>query len=67
MANRLAAIRGVSVAVVEAGSFYELSNSNFSQVPAFDFHFTTADPTDVQPLVDWGIITTPQPVSFEHD
>lgn len=60
LADRLTANGSLSVAVIEAGSFYEISNSNLSQIPAFDFFFTSAAPSDLQPLVDWGIITTPQ-------
>ncbi|MCJ1372495.1 hypothetical protein MMC20_003720 [Loxospora ochrophaea] len=60
LANRLTENTQVSVAVIEAGSFYELSNGNLSQVPAFDFYYTTASPTDIQPLVDWGFVTRPQ-------
>ncbi len=34
MARRLAANNSFSVAVIEAGGFYEFDNGNFSQVPA---------------------------------
>jgi choline dehydrogenase len=49
-----------SVAVIEAGTFYELSNGNLSVIPGFDFHdegHTTAAPN---PLIDWNFTTTPQ-------
>ena len=59
IANRVAA-SGHSVAIVEAGSFYEITNGNLSQVPAYVGQFSSPDPTDIQPLVDWGILTTPQ-------
>lgn len=61
VANRLASVPGVSVAVVEAGSFYEISNGNSSQVPAYDVQYSDS-PTAIQPLIDWGITTEPQPV-----
>ena len=51
-----------SVAVVEAGGFYETDNSNLSVVPGYATYYSGSDPTDFQPLVDWGIATTPQPV-----
>lgn len=53
-----------TVAVVEAGSFYEISNGNYSEVPAYDAEFTSKDRSDVNPLVDWGFVTTPQAVSL---
>ncbi len=55
-----------SVAVIEAGSFYELDNGNLSQIPSDDVLFTSAAPVQrsIQPLVDWGFITQPQPVSL---
>ena len=65
IASRLAA-KG-TVAVVEAGSFYEISNGNYSQIPAYDAEFTSKDRSDVNPLVDWGFVTTPQAVSLNLD
>lgn len=64
LATRLAEAHN-SVAVIEAGSFYELDNGNLSQVPSDDVLFTSAAPvqTGIQPLVDCGFITQPQPVS----
>ena len=61
LAARLAEHGAHSVAVVEAGGFYELDNGNRSVVPAYANAFTGADPADVNPRVDWGIATTPQP------
>lgn len=65
IAARLAEI--VTVAVIEAGSFYEIGNGNISQIPADDAYFTGKDKDDFNPLVDWGFQTTPQAVreSFE--
>lgn len=60
LATRLAQNGSYSVAVVEAGSFYELGNGNYSVVPASATHFTGADPTDVNPVIDWAFVTTPQ-------
>ena len=39
-ARRLAANSSFTVAVIEAGGFYELDNGNYSQVPAFASQFT---------------------------
>ena len=64
VAKRLAENAAISVAVVEGGSFYEYDNGNYSQVPAYDAYFSGPQPEDIQPLVDWGIVTMPQIVCF---
>ena len=60
IATRLA--ETATVAVIEAGSFYEIDNGNISQIPAFDAFFTGKDLDDFNPLIDWGFRTTPQAV-----
>ncbi|QIW99859.1 hypothetical protein AMS68_005377 [Peltaster fructicola] len=60
VATRLVQQTNATVAVVEAGSFYELSNSNRSQIPYWSYQGVGPDLTDVQPLVDWGLFTEPQ-------
>lgn len=62
IAARLSENPALSVAVVEAGSFYEL-DGNRSQIPADDVYWTGKDPTDTNPVIDWGFVTTPQAVS----
>ena len=62
LATRLAAEPSIRVAVVEAGGFYEIDNGNLSVVPGYSTFFTGSDPSNFQPLVDWGLATTPQPV-----
>lgn len=61
VAARLA--ENASVAVIEAGGFYEIGNSNLSQIPFDDVWFAGKDRTDYNPLIDWGFVTTPQAVS----
>lgn len=53
---------GESVAVIEAGSFYEIDNGNLSQIPQAAIDYSNASVSGIQPLVDWGIVTPPQPV-----
>lgn len=60
MATRLA--ETATVAVIEAGSFYEIDNGNISQIPATDVWFAGKDKDDFNPLIDWGFQTTPQAV-----
>ncbi|KAL8882156.1 MAG: hypothetical protein Q9198_000798 [Flavoplaca austrocitrina] len=60
IATRLASDPSVSVAVIEAGGFYEIDNGNRSTVPGYATYFTGADPDDYQPLIDWGFVTEPQ-------
>lgn len=61
LAARLSKI--FSVAVIEAGSFYEIGNANLNQIPLDDAYFVGKDRNDFNPLVDWGFVTTPQAVS----
>ncbi|KAL8901478.1 MAG: hypothetical protein Q9207_005176 [Kuettlingeria erythrocarpa] len=62
VARRLAQNPQLSVAVVEGGSFYEIDNGNYSQIPGYATRFSSADPASIQPLVDWGIVTLPETV-----
>lgn len=63
VASRLA--ETASVAVVEAGGFYEVENSNRSVVPLLALTgIAFIDPADTftpQPLMDWGLLTEPIP------
>ncbi|KAL5115785.1 hypothetical protein ACEQ8H_006280 [Pleosporales sp. CAS-2024a] len=58
LANRLSA--KFSVAVVEAGDFYEFANGNNSQVPAYASTFTGSNPVVKNPALDWYMYTEPQ-------
>lgn len=64
VAARLAKDPSLSIAVVEAGGFYELDNGNRSVIPALAVFYSGSDPKDTQPLVDWGFVTTPQAVGL---
>ena len=62
IATRLASDPAISVAVVEAGGFYEIDNGNRSTVPGYANYYTGSDPDNYQPLVDWGFTTVAQTV-----
>lgn len=64
IAARLTEDPNLSVAVVEAGGFYELDNGNVSQIPAYSGRNGGADPSQIQPAIDWGIVSTPQTVRY---
>ena len=63
IASRLAQAGAGTVAVIEAGGFYEIDNSNLSVVPGYaqsmPFLATSSD-YPRQPLMDWGHLSTPQ-------
>ncbi|KAI1476103.1 putative GMC oxidoreductase [Daldinia eschscholtzii] len=60
LATRLVEQKAGTVAVIEAGSFFEIDNSNLSQIPAQAGAFAGKGDDDWQPLIDWGYITAPQ-------
>ncbi|KAF2626252.1 GMC oxidoreductase [Macroventuria anomochaeta] len=60
VAARLTEHSNASVALIEAGSFYELSNGNWSQIPYWSEQWVGAEPDEWQPLIDWGLFTEPQ-------
>ena len=62
VAARLAEDGTKSVAVIEAGSFYEIGNGNLSQIPVYGPAFSGKSLIDIAPLVDWAFATTPQTV-----
>jgi choline dehydrogenase len=52
---------GYNVALVEAGTFNQLGNGNFSQVPLYASAFQhTYEGSLINPMVDWNITTTLQ-------
>ena len=61
IANRLAQNHTASVAVIEAGGFYELDGGNYSVVPGYSTQNTGSKPNAYNPLIDWGFSTEPQP------
>ena len=65
VAARLVEQNAGTVGIIEAGSFYEISNGNVSEVPATDGYFAGKSLNDSQPLIDWNYATIPQKVSIE--
>ncbi|KAF6823861.1 versicolorin b synthase [Colletotrichum plurivorum] len=59
-ANRLSAQSGITVAVIEAGTFYQITNPIIGNTPAGDTLFAGSSPLDTNPLVDWNFVTQPQ-------
>jgi choline dehydrogenase len=62
LASRLVEQNAGSVAVIEAGTFYEMYG-NTSQVPAYAATWIGKSPEDSNPAADWDYVTTPQAVS----
>ncbi|KAK2598138.1 hypothetical protein QQS21_005689 [Conoideocrella luteorostrata] len=59
IATRLAQNSSQTVAVVEGGSFYEITNGNYSQVPGLAAQWIGTDPLLRNPQVDWNQVTEP--------
>ena len=64
VAARLAENVSSTVAIIEAGGFYEDTPiANLSTIPAEDVWYAGSSPSDTNPSIDWGFVTTPQAVS----
>ena len=66
LASRLVEESSSTVAVIEAGGYYEKDNGNISTTPAFWIYSVGTDPDDVNPAVDWGFVTQPEKVRSFH-
>lgn len=64
IAARLAEDTSITVAVIEAGGFYEVDDPNISVIPGEVSFFTGTSPEDTNPKVDWGFVTEPQAVGI---
>jgi hypothetical protein len=62
MAERLAANATNTVAVIEAGGFYEMDNGNLSSIPGGAGYWVGAAPSERNPGIDWEIYTEPDAV-----
>ena len=62
MAKRLSEDGFASVAVIEAGGFYEIDSGNATEVPMYLFNYFFDNGHVKNPLFDWYQYTTPQPV-----
>lgn len=63
MARRLSEEGKHSVAVIEAGGFYEIDSGNATEVPMYLFNYFFDNGKVKNPLFDWYQYTIPQPVS----
>jgi choline dehydrogenase len=64
LANRLSENASWTIAVIEAGGFYEINNGNVSEIPLFASVGSDKKPSSLNPLTDWGFVTEPQEVSY---
>ncbi|KAK4507783.1 hypothetical protein PRZ48_001518 [Zasmidium cellare] len=60
LADRLSADGLNRVAVVEAGTYYQVADPVLSSTPAGDSFWCGSSPLDTNPLVDWNFVTQPQ-------
>ena len=51
----------MTVALVEAGQFYEYTNSPLSSTPFGDLFGVGTLESEIDPSVDWGFMTVPFP------
>jgi hypothetical protein len=64
IASRLALSGVGTVAVIEAGGFYEMDNGNLSSVPGTAAYFLGTAPLEKNPLIDWEYQTQTDAVSI---
>jgi choline dehydrogenase len=64
IAKRLAEDTSVTVAVIEAGTVYEVADPILAETPSGDTAFVGT--AEVLPTVDWGFFTAPDPASNDQ-
>jgi choline dehydrogenase len=60
LAERLTEDSSITVAVIEASTYYQITDPLLSTTPAGDVVFVGSDISDNNPLIDWSFVTVPQ-------
>ena len=64
ISRRLTSDTNLTVAVINAGDFYEFVNGNNTEIPAFAAAFVGSNPVAKNPLLDWYQYTERQVVKL---
>lgn len=60
LAARLSEEPEFSVAVIEAGNYYQIDTPLLLSTPMSGVGFTGTSPSDIHPAIDWSLVTAPQ-------
>lgn len=60
LAARLSEDYSTTVAIIEAGTYYQIKHPLLSTTPLGAAGFTGSSPDDINHGVDWGFVTAPQ-------
>lgn len=60
LAARLSEVAEFSVAVIEAGNYYQIDKPLLLSTPMSGVGFTGTSTSDIHPAIDWSLVTAPQ-------